>query len=132
MQSLLRALYILPALILAQLPLCADEIEQLPNQAGSLWQTLIMVGIAVFFFYFILWRPEKKRRTEMESKRSAMKKGDRITAMGIVGTVDKIKDQTVIVKMVDGAKIEFLKAAISEVQTETVLEEKSAAAPVNA
>lgn len=36
--------------------------------------------------------------------------------MGIVGTIDKIKDQTVIVKMVDGSRIEFIKGAITEVK----------------
>jgi preprotein translocase subunit YajC len=96
------------------LPLMAEE-EPVRNQS-SFWQTLIMIAIAIVFFYFILWRPEQKRRKEMDKKRSSMKKGDRVTAMGIVGTIDRIKDQTVIVKMVDGSKVEFLKGAISEVK----------------
>jgi preprotein translocase subunit YajC len=99
----------------ASLPLLAEEEETVRN-AGSFWQTLIMIAIAIVFFYFILWRPEQKRRKSMEQKRSSMKKGDKITAMGIVGTIDRIKEQTVIVKMVDGSKIEFLKGAITEVK----------------
>lgn len=87
-----------------------------PSAAGSLTQTLIMIGIAIVFFYFILWRPEQKRRKEGDLMRSSLKKGDRVTAMGIVGTVDRIQEQTVIIKMVDGAKIEMLKAAITDVQ----------------
>lgn len=52
----------------------------------------------------------------MEQQRGAMKKGDQVTAMGIVGTVDKIKDKTIVLKMVDGSsKIEVLKQAITEV-----------------
>lgn len=82
-------------------------------------QTFIMIGIALVFFYFILWRPEQKRRKAGEAMRSSLKKGDRVTAMGIVGRVDKINDQTVILKMIDGAKIEMLKAAITEVQPGT-------------
>lgn len=96
------------------IPFLAEEVA-VRNQ-NSLWQTMIMIGIAILFFYFILWRPEKKRRKAMEDKRSAMKKGDRVTAMGIVGTLERIKEQTVIVKMVDGTKIEFIKGAISEVK----------------
>ncbi len=84
---------------------------------GSFWQTLIMIAIAIVFFYLILWRPEQKRRKTMEARRNSMKKGDIITAMGIVGTVDKIKEATVIVNMVDGSKIEFLKGAITEVKS---------------
>lgn len=88
-----------------------------PNAGGGITQTLIMIGIALVFFYFILWRPEQKRRKAAEQMRSAMKKGDRVTAMGIIGRIDDVKDQTVILKMVDGAKIEMLKAAITEVQS---------------
>jgi preprotein translocase subunit YajC len=35
--------------------------------------------------------------------------------MGIVGTIHKIQDQTVILSMVDGSKIEVLKGAITDV-----------------
>lgn len=88
-----------------------------PTPGGGLTQTLIMIGIALVFFYFILWRPEQKRRKAAEQMRSSMKKGDRVTAMGIIGQVDQINEQTVILKMVDGAKIEFLKGAITDVQS---------------
>lgn len=115
MRSFFKNIFFLPFLLLLSGPLAADELEVV-DTAGSLWQTLMMVGIAVFFFYFILWRPEKKRRHEMEQTRSSLKKGDRVTAMGIVGLVDKINEKTVILKMVDGSKIEFVKGAISEVE----------------
>lgn len=114
-------------MLTASLPLMADEAPV--RGQGSFWQTLIMIGIAIVFFYFILWRPEQKRRKAMETKRSSMKKGDRITAMGIVGTIDRIKEQTVIVKMVDGAKIEFLKAAISEVKPKEEITEEEKETP---
>ncbi len=51
----------------------------------------------------------------MDEERSSMKKGDQVVAMGILGTVDTVKEKTVIVSMVDGAKIEFLKAAVTSV-----------------
>ena len=82
----------------------------------NLWQTFIIIGIFFVFFYFILWRPEQKKRKKLEQQRSSMKVGDRVTAMGIIGSVAKIQEHTVIVKMVDGAKIEFVKGAITDVQ----------------
>ena len=85
-------------------------------QGGGLMQTLIMIALALVFFYFILWRPEQKRRKAAEAMRSSLKKGDRVTAMGILGTIDRVADQTVVLKMIDGAKIEMLKNAITEVQ----------------
>jgi preprotein translocase subunit YajC len=36
--------------------------------------------------------------------------------MAILGTIDRITDTTVVLKMVDGSKIEVLKAAITDVQ----------------
>lgn len=95
-----------------------DEVPQ-PPRDGGFSQTLVMILIALVFFYLILWRPEQKRRKAAEELRSQLKKGDRVTAMGIVGTIDAVKENTVIVRMVDGAKIEFLKAAISDVNSTT-------------
>ncbi|MFI5344170.1 MAG: preprotein translocase subunit YajC [Chlamydiales bacterium] len=92
--------------------------EAAPPADQSFWQTLVMIGIAFLFFYVILWRPEQKRRKAMEQQRSALKKGDRVVAMGILGTVVRVGEQTVIVKMYDGAKLEFYKAAITDVLPE--------------
>lgn len=86
-----------------------------PGRDQSFWQTFVMIGVLLLCFYVILWRPEQKRRKAMEEQRNSLKKGDRVTAMGIIGTIDKIEDQTVILKMVDGSKIEVIKAAITEV-----------------
>lgn len=107
-------LAILP--FLSSATLFAQGNEKAPGREGNMMQTLIMIGIAVLFFYFILWRPEKKRRKALENLRSSMKKGDRVTAMGIIGTIDKIEEKSVILKMVDGSKIEVIKGSISEVQ----------------
>ncbi len=85
-------------------------------------QTLVMVGIALAFFYFILWRPEQKRRKALDTQRSSMKKGDRIVCMGLVGTISKIKEDTVVIRSAT-SELEFLKAAISEVQPGTSTEE---------
>ena len=63
----------------------------------------------------------------MTEQRDSMQKGDRVTAMGIVGTIHKIGEKTVILSMVDGAKIEVLKGAISEVHAGSAATDKSEA-----
>lgn len=93
-----------------------EEIPPLPDQ--NLWQTLVMIAIAFLFFYVILWRPEQKKRQALETQRMQMKPGDRVSAMGILGTIVKINDQTVILRMVDGSKIEMYKAAITDILLE--------------
>lgn len=104
---LCTAMMLSPTMLLA-------EGEGVAPQQGIL-QTVVMIGIAILFFYVILWRPEQKRRKALEDQRSKLKKGDRVTAMGIIGTVDKVDKDSVILRMVDGSKIEMLAAAITEV-----------------
>ena len=90
--------------------------QPLPTQ--GLEQTLMMIVIAVVFFYFILWRPESKRRKELETKRQGLKKGDRVVvAGGILGEVFKIQGETVTLRLVGDAKMEVLKAASQDVQS---------------
>lgn len=107
---------LLLTLILASTSLFADVAPAAaPARESNLAQTLMMVGVAIVFFYFIMWRPEQKRRKALEQQRSSIKKGDKVTAMGIIGTVVRLQDETMILKMVDGSKIEMLKTAISHV-----------------
>ena len=97
--------------------LFADEAAAAPQ--SNITQTLMLLGFGVLFFYFLLWRPEQKRRKAAEKQRSSMKKGDRVTAMGIIGTVVRVQEKTVILKMVDGSKIEVLSMGVSDVQPGT-------------
>lgn len=95
------------------LPLVAEEGP--PARDQGLWQTLIMIAIFLGFFYLILFRPEQKRRRAAEEQRNSLKKGDRVVAMGIIGTVVRVQDDTVVLKMVDDNKIEVVKGAVTEV-----------------
>lgn len=106
-------IFFLPFLLTASL--FAEEAAP-AGRDQSLWQTVMMIGIALLFFYFILWRPEQKRRKKMQQQRDSLSKGDRVTAMGIIGTIIKVEENTVILKMYDGSKIEVLKASITDVK----------------
>lgn len=94
-----------------------DMVPPAPPRDQGFTQTLVMLAVGICFFYFILWRPEQKRRREVEEQRNALAKGDRVTAMGIIGTVVKVQEHTVILRMYDGAKVEMLRAAVSEVHS---------------
>jgi len=124
-----KALYLLAPLF-ASAALFAEEAAPAARQQ-SMWQTLMMIGIALVFFYMILWRPEQKRRKKMQQQRASMKKGDRVTAMGIVGTLVRTEQETVILKMVDGAKIEVMKAAISDVKPGSEVQVEATEAQTN-
>lgn len=97
-------------------PLLAEQVSQAaPERDDQMVQVVLMVGVTMIFFYMILWRPEQKRRQELEKQRSELQKGDKVTAMGIIGSVFRVQEETVILKMIDGAKIEMLKAAITDI-----------------
>ena len=106
-------------LLLGSASLFADEAPAAASSQQGMIQTVVMIGVAFLFFYFIIWRPEKKRRRAMEEQRSSMKPGDRVTAMGIIGTIDRVDEKTIVLKTIDGSKIEILKAAITDVQSST-------------
>lgn len=107
-----KVLYALTPALLAPMSLFADAA---PAAGGNnMMRTLSLFGVVLVFFYLILWRPEQKRRKKMQSLKDSLKPGDQITAMGIVAEIAEIRENTVILK-VDGAKIEMLKAAVSEV-----------------
>ena len=109
-----KTAFAMATLFLAQmLTLSADQPAAGVDQ--GLTQTLVMVGIAIAFFYFILWRPEQKKRKALEQRQNTIQKGDQVVCMGLVGTVSKIKEHTVVVRSA-GSEVEFLKAAISEVK----------------
>jgi preprotein translocase subunit YajC len=89
----------------------------LAQQGSSFEMTLVMLVTVMGFMYFLVYRPESKRRKSLEAKRSSMKKGDRlIIAGGIVAEFVRPAGTNVIVKLHDGAKMEILPIAIQDVE----------------
>ena len=86
-----------------------------PTASGGLMSTLLMMGIMFGIMYFMLIRPENKRKKEAEQMRSAVKTGDKITTIGgVVGTVVSVKDDKIVLETgADQVRIEFAKWAIS-------------------
>lgn len=71
-------------------------------QQPSPWGVYIMIGLMILVLWLFMWRPESKRRKEMQKFREGLKKGDKvITAGGIYGTVKEIKERTLLIE-VDG------------------------------
>jgi preprotein translocase subunit YajC len=124
MKKFITTMFSFGAVILGS-SLFAEEVDVSQSKPGGYLQTVLMIVVFLLIFYFILWRPERKRRKKMEEQRTSLKTGDRVTAMGIIGTVVEIKENTMILKMYDGAKVEFLKAAITDVQSSTEVQSAS-------
>lgn len=73
---------------------------------------LILFGAII---YFMMIRPENKRKKEAEEMRSSLSVGDRITTIGgITGTVVNVKDEKFVIETgADQVRIEFAKWALS-------------------
>ena len=85
----------------------------------------IVVLVAMFaVMYFLMIRPENKRKKAAEEMRSSLKVGDTITTIGgIVGTICAVKEQTVVMETgADRVRIELTKWAISSKGTQSTEE----------
>ena len=83
--------------------------------------SLIMLVLMFAIFYFMLIRPENKRKKEAEEMRSSVKNGDKIVTIGgIVGTVVNVKENCIVIETgADQVRIELEKWAISSNETAT-------------
>ena len=90
----------------------------------SMLPSLFMIVAMVAVFYFLLIRPENKRKKQAEEMRSSLKVGDEITTIGgITGTICAVKDKTLVLETgADRVRIEFAKWAVSSKGTQTTEE----------
>ena len=81
--------------------------------------SIIMMVVMLAIFYFMLIRPENKRKKEAEQMRSSVKTGDKIVTIGgITGTVVNVKDTRIVLETgADQVRIELEKWAISSNET---------------
>lgn len=84
--------------------------------AGSGVNMLVMMGLMVALFYFMLIRPQKRREKERQALLAAVKTGDRVLfGGGFLGVVANVKEKTLVVKIADGVKVEVVRGAVAQV-----------------
>ncbi len=85
---------------------------------------IIMIVVMIAIMYFMLIRPENKKKKAAEEMRSSLKVGDTITTIGgVVGTICAVKEQTIVMETgADRVRIEFTKWAISSKGTQSTEE----------
>ena len=82
--------------------------------------SMIFMLIAMFaILYFIMIRPENKRKKQAEEMRNSVKVGDKITTIGgVVGTVCHVSEDKIVVETsADRVRIEFAKWALGTNET---------------
>lgn len=81
----------------------------------EIYSSLIMIAVMVAIFYFMLIRPENKKKKAAAELRASLSVGDEITSIGgIVGTICAVKENSVVIETgADRVRIEMMKWAVS-------------------
>ena len=78
--------------------------------------TVIMFGLIIVIFYFMILRPQQKKAKERTKLLESLQKGDKvITVGGVHGTVVGLDEKTVIVQIADDVKVKHERTAISTI-----------------
>lgn len=82
-----------------------------PADAGLV--NLLFLGGFILIFYFLLWRPQAKRRKEHQTLMSGLSKGDEVvTAGGIVGQINKVEDDFIKIQVAPNMELRVQKSAV--------------------
>ena len=96
-----------------------------PIQSG--WTSMIPMVLIFVVFYFLLIRPQEKRRRAQENLVSSVKKGEEVmTSTGLFGVISKINDSdnTIMLQVAKEVEVKILKSSISDIVGRKNIEEK--------
>lgn len=79
--------------------------------------TILMLVVMVAIMYFLMIRPENKRKKKAQEMRDSLKKGDVITSIGgIIGKIVSVGKDTIVIETSDDrVRMELAKWAVSSV-----------------
>jgi preprotein translocase subunit YajC len=93
-------------------PAYAQDLSGLMGSAGQFLPLVLIFAV----FYFLLIRPQQQRQKEMKSMLAALKRGDRVvTGGGILGVVQKTKDNEVEIEIAPNVRVIVLRETITSV-----------------
>ncbi|WP_235960965.1 preprotein translocase subunit YajC [Actinomadura macrotermitis] len=87
--------------------------------------TLLMLLAVPLVFYFLLIRPQSKRRKEQLNMQSSVEPGAKvITTAGMHATVVEVDDDGVLLEIAPGVQARFLKQAVMQVVKDDVADDE--------
>ena len=89
--------------------------------------SMILLVAMIAVFYFLIIRPENKRKKQAETMRNSLKKGERITTIGgMVGRIVQVNDTTVVFETSeDRVRVEITKWGIQSTESMEAAAQKS-------
>lgn len=92
-----------------------------------------MIVLLFGVMYFMMIRPQQKRRREAEQMQSSIAPGDEVVTIGgLYGTVTGIDDETVLLEVAPGVQARYARPAIARVtkkveRPESIVDEQAEA-----
>ena len=103
------------AAAIALAPVSAFAEGGAPESMGAMGQ-LIFLGGFIAIFYFLIWRPQSKHQKEHKSLVDSLTKGDEVvTAGGLLGKVQKVQEEFIVVEMSEGVEFPVQRSAVTAV-----------------
>ena len=96
----------------------ANALLTTTDTSSTLLSILPFVAI-IAVFYFMLIRPENKKKKEAAKMRSELAVGDKVTTIGgIMGTICAVQEDSIVIETsADRVRVEFAKWAVSTKDT---------------
>jgi preprotein translocase subunit YajC len=86
------------------------------SQGGGNYTLFILMGLMLVAMYFLMIRPQQRRRREAEAMQSAIGTGDEIlTVGGLYGKVVAVDDDSVTLEVAPGVTNRYARGAIGRV-----------------
>ncbi|MDL2264010.1 preprotein translocase subunit YajC [Synergistaceae bacterium OttesenSCG-928-I11] len=84
------------------------------QQQGGVMGLMFPIVLFVLIFYFLIFRPQKKKQQQHDKMINSIGRGDTVvTAGGFFGKVSDILEDSYIIEVADGVKVRILKSSIS-------------------
>jgi preprotein translocase subunit YajC len=87
--------------------------DQVPQQGGSMWSSLIFIVLLIVVFWLFFIRPQSKKAKEEQKFRNELKKGDKVVTIGgFHGKITEVKETTVMLSIAPNMEVEIEKTAL--------------------
>lgn len=100
----------------------------MPNNAASGGLSMILMIVVMFaVMYFLMIRPENKRKKQAEEMRNSLKKGDVITTIGgIMGKIVMVNEESIVIETSDDrVRMELAKWSVSTNHSQQPVDKKA-------
>ncbi|MBL3284226.1 preprotein translocase subunit YajC [Rickettsiales endosymbiont of Paramecium tredecaurelia] len=97
----------------AHSPVATNPQQSFMSSVTGLLPLFLMLGL----FYFLVFRPQEKKRKAHQQFLSGIKNGDEVsTSSGLIGKIVAIEQNHVSLEISDGVKVKIVKESILDVK----------------